>query len=159
MACALTVALGCSNNASPPPSSFGVPCTGPLSDVAGDCPAIFAGELAGLACPSAATQRSFGCPDGGAGVFFQSDGSTRVWCLYDASSHALVGVTVWAAEAEFCGLQSATETAGQDIDPACAFGAPLMERMCSAEAGDAGGDAPPDVGDAGDGGVADAVSE
>ncbi|HVU53077.1 MAG TPA: hypothetical protein VHL80_20480 [Polyangia bacterium] len=149
LAVAGALVLGCSGS---PTQKIGLPggapCQGPLEVVGAPCPQTFDGTLASVACPPYFGQELFSCGD--ALLLLESGGSTAAWCVYDPSSHALVGATVTSDAPEFCGGLTYQERAGKQVDPACALGDALDSRVCPASGLDA---APPDAAaDGGDGG-------
>ena len=144
-----------------------MPCQGPLALVGASCPLTFDGTLASAACPPYVAQRLFKCAE--ATLILESGGSTAAWCVYDPSSHVLVGASVTSQYPQFCGGVTYAELAGTQVEPACALGVPLESRLCPADGLDAapsdgasdGGDGAGEGGDAGapDAADGDAVSE
>jgi len=161
-------ALGCSST---PAQNVGlpggVPCPGPLALVGASCPLAFDGTLASAACPSYVAQRLFKCAE--ATLILESGGSAAAWCVYDPSSHVLVGASVTSQYPQFCGGVTYAEVAGTQVEPACALGVPLESRLCPADGLDGspsdgasdGGDGAGEAAEAGeampDGGAPDAA--
>jgi hypothetical protein len=151
VAVAIASVLGCGSGAAPQTGFTGTPCSGPLDVVGMLCPTTFDGTLAGVACDPFLGLRAFKCGD--ALLLLESGGPTAAWCVYDPTSHALVGATVTTDSPLFCDGQSAQEFSGKQVDPACVLGTPLATRAC-----DSNGVYTQDGGvDAADGGGADAA--
>jgi hypothetical protein len=135
---ALALALGCSGTAKHKTGlPGGEPCQGPLSVVGSSCPAMFDGTLAPIPCAPYASQTVFQCDEGI--LLLQSAGSRPAWCLYDSTSHALIGATLVADQPVFCNDRTYQQVAGTQPNPACALTPAVTTRSCSMLDGGADG--------------------
>jgi hypothetical protein len=131
------VALAAAGCSSPSPSAGDgsqdaivyASCTVPLADVTGRfCPASFDGTLASVECPVYREQHVYPCAD--TVVLLEGGGYVNWWCVYDSTSHALVGAKVTSDTNEYCNGQSFAEVAGRQADGACVAETPAAARLC-----------------------------
>jgi hypothetical protein len=155
LAAALALGAGCSSTGPKNGTGLpgGAPCAGPLGVVGAQCPAAFDGTLLGVACPAGLGQSVFSCAEGL--LLLSSGGGTAYSCVYDPSSHALVGASVASDAPVFCNGRTYQELAGTQVAPACVLGPVVRTRLCPLDGSDAGPGTAPDAGDAAPAGGAD----
>lgn len=130
---------GCSSSGASPAAMDGSGvCTGPMSEVSQGCPATFTGSLNGIACVPNVMLGTYVCED--LTVLVGSGGYTGAWCVYDSTTHVLVGARESSDVNEYCGNSSFKRTAGRFPDDACFATTPAATRTCPPLGADAGAD-------------------
>jgi hypothetical protein len=113
------------------------PCRGSLSELARSCPATFSGALENVACVPPFRLETFSCE--GLAILIQSGGYLGLSCVYDSTTHVLIGAQLTSDVTDYCKGTSFTESAGTVPSAACiADAAPRASRDCPAA--DGGGD-------------------
>jgi hypothetical protein len=115
-------ATACSSSGPPIGGANSKPCTGAMSEVAQSCPATFSGDLESVTCVPRFMLGTFSCE--GLTTLILSGGFTGVWCVYDSTTHALVGAQLRTDYNGYCDGASFTETAGKVPSAACLAGQP-----------------------------------
>ncbi|MEA2696300.1 MAG: hypothetical protein QOI66_571 [Myxococcales bacterium] len=101
-------------------------CHGSLKDLGSSCPATFDGTFDQLSCRPYSTQRTFACDDL---IGFSEVGYAGVTCVYDASSHSLVGAEHWS---DIPDNGCVIRTAGKVPTLSCYERATYQNRTCPA---------------------------
>jgi hypothetical protein len=111
-------------------------CTTSLADLGKSCPATFAGTIDAISCAPYETIQVYSCAP--LLVLDMSGGFVGGTCVYDATSHTLVGASERSDTNDLCG-DSLSETAGRIVPASCFAAGPAQQKTCPAP--DTGADA------------------
>jgi hypothetical protein len=110
-----------------------------MSEVAKSCPAAFSGMLDSVGCTPSLMLGTFTCE--GLTVLIESGGFGGAWCVYDATTAALVGAQLRTDYNGYCDGASFSETAGKVPDASCLDNPPSgARRDCPSAASPDGGE-------------------